>query len=89
MERAEEKPWKLSPRNVYVPLWVLPREFAWMSTANFKACLPSVPVSPPVQDAVCVCDLATRVAEVSGQSGGGGITCAKLTLPEVSLEGSG
>lgn len=89
MERAEEKPWKLSPWNVYVPLWVLPQEFAWMSTGNFKACLPGVPVSPPVKDAECVCDLATRVAEVWGQSGGGGITCAKLTPPEVSLEGSG
>lgn len=45
--------------------------------------------SPGAGCCVCVCDLATRVAEVLGQLGSGGITCAKLTLPEVSLEGSG
>lgn len=82
-----KKPWKLSPWNVYVPLWVLPWEFVWMSTGNLKACPPSFPVSPPVKDAKCVCDLATRVAEVSEHLGGGGIICTKLTLPEVSLEG--
>lgn len=45
--------------------------------------------SPGAGCCVCVCDLATRVAEVWGQLGSGGITCAKLTLPEVSLEGTG